>query len=100
MNNIGKKLAAVAFNLPVGAISDTIEAPYGFHLLKVEARTDDQKRSLEEVHEPLRALLEARALDEKMEQFLTRMRDNSEWCVKPKYQHLVPIPSPTQCETL
>ena len=47
-----------------------------------------------------RAMFADRIPAEKMEQFMTRMRGDSEWCVKPKYQHLVPIPAPAQCETL
>jgi peptidyl-prolyl cis-trans isomerase SurA len=99
-DDLSAQLAEVAFSIPVGSVSAPLEAPYGFHLLKVESRTDDRTPPLDEVRDRLRELLERRAMEEKMDQFMTRMRDDSEWCVKPKYQHLVPIPAPTECQML
>ena len=57
-------------------------------------------RSLDKVHDRLREFLEMQAMTGKLEEFMVRMRDDSEWCVKPKYQHLLIIPSPDQCDTL
>ena len=38
-----------AFELGAGALSDVIEAPYGFHIAKVEERHEPQQKSLEDV---------------------------------------------------
>lgn len=99
-DDLSEQLSEVAFSIPVGEVSEILETPYGFHLLEVESRTEDTLRSLEEVHERLRDYLERLATADRMEEFMTRMRDDSEWCVKPKYQHLVPISAPSECETL
>ncbi len=98
--DLSSELAEAAFRVPVGGISEVMETPYGLHILKVEARTDDQMQTLDEVRERLRLFLEDRALREKLAEFMVRMRDNSEWCVKPKYQDLLSIPAPKDCSTL
>ena len=33
---------AIAFNIPIGSISEVFESPFGFHILKIEKRRGDQ----------------------------------------------------------
>ncbi len=44
-----------SFTLPVGSISDLVETPYGYHIIKVEDRKSGKK--LEEVREQIEAIL-------------------------------------------
>lgn len=98
--DLSTQLAEVAFRIPEGEVSEVLETPYGFHMLRVESRTEDRTQSLDEVRDRLRDFLEEKAFRERLREFMTRMRDDSQWCVKPKYQYLLPIPAPTECETL
>jgi parvulin-like peptidyl-prolyl isomerase len=98
--DLSAQLAAAAFTVPVGEISEVMETSYGFHLVKVESRTDASVLSLEEVREPLREKLMDAEFGKRISEFMTRLRSNSEWCVKPKYEHLLSIPARTECETI
>jgi parvulin-like peptidyl-prolyl isomerase len=98
--DLSPQLAEVAFQIPVGAISEILDTPYGFHLLQIESRTAAEVQPLDAVREKVREFLEERAYRERLQEFMTRVRGESEWCVKQKYQDLLPIPAPTECETL
>jgi len=98
--DLSPQLAANAFELAVGEISEVMETPYGFHIIYIESRRDRSVLSLDEVREQLREFLEDQAFSEQIAAFMTRMRDNSEWCVKPKYEHLLAIPARTECQAL
>lgn len=56
-SDLAPELAAVAFQLPVGRVSDIIETPAGFNLIQVEERWTDPYRSLAEVREQIRNAL-------------------------------------------
>ena len=47
--DLAEALEKAAFTIPVGEISPVIEAGYGFHILKVDARTDDALKPFEDV---------------------------------------------------
>jgi parvulin-like peptidyl-prolyl isomerase len=96
--DLSPQLADVAFRIPVGEISEILDTSYGFHLLQVESRTEDGVQPLDAVREQVRKRLEDRAYRERLREFMTEARDESEWCVKAKYQQLLPIPAPTECD--
>ena len=98
-DDLAERLAAAAFSLPVGEVSEVMEMPYGFHIIKVEGRVDQRLRSVDEVRDRLRSFLEDKKYRTELAAFLQKARNNSSWCVKPSYQHLVSIEAPTKCET-
>jgi peptidyl-prolyl cis-trans isomerase D len=47
--DLATALDVIVFTLPVGEISPVLEADYGFHILKVDSRTDESLRPFEAV---------------------------------------------------
>lgn len=84
--DLSPQLEQVAFTLPVGEVSPVLETPYGFHLLKVDARTDATRKPLEEIKEQLRTKIENQKYDESLQAFLKKARAESEIRVKEQYQ--------------
>ncbi|MCP3982002.1 MAG: hypothetical protein GY716_22080 [bacterium] len=87
---LSKQLEDAAFSLQVGDVSAVMETEYGFHIVKVESRTEDGLTPVEEVREELRVWLEDRRYMEQLEEFMVKVRAESEWCVKRKYRERVP----------
>ena len=98
--DLAETLVGPAFTLPVGALSDVMETPYGFHIVRVESRMEDRNRPLDEIRDQVRAYLEDQKYNDELKAFLIRARSESEWCVKPKHQGLLSISAPPACETL
>jgi parvulin-like peptidyl-prolyl isomerase len=84
--DLSQALEAVAFSMPAGQVSDALETPYGFHILKVETRQVSERASLDEVRENLREVLAANKYDEDVTRFRKKIRSEAEWCVKRKYR--------------
>lgn len=49
-----KPFEEVAFSTPVGGVSELVETPFGFHIIKVEAKEEERVRPLTEVQEEIR----------------------------------------------
>jgi len=97
---LSEQLAAAAFSRPVGEVT-ILETPYGFHLLKVEQRTEDRLQTLDEVMVLLRNRLENETYVAKLNEFMERARAESKWCVKDKYMDRLPPLAPRRpCEQL
>lgn len=99
-SDLSELLVEPAFMLPEGSVSELMETPYGFHILKVETRIDDRVKPLEEVREELRRYLREHKFREELASFMERTRSESEWCVKSKHVELLSVPAPPPCERL
>jgi peptidyl-prolyl cis-trans isomerase SurA len=99
-SDLAEMLAEAAFTLPIGGVSELMETPYGFHIIKVDSRIDDHTKPLEEVDQQIRNYLREQKFRTELEAFLEKARAESEWCVKPKHQHLLSVPAPPPCERL
>ena len=98
--DLSQALEAVAFSLPAGQVSDALETPYGFHILKVETRQVSERASLDEVRENLREVLAAKKYDEDVTRFRKKIRSEAEWCVKRKYRDRIAADEEAQiCES-
>jgi len=99
-SDLAEMLVEPAFMLPQGSVSDMMETPYGFHIIKVDSRIEDRVKSLEEVREPLRKQLKEQKFQQEFQVFMEQVRAESEWCIKPKHKELLSVPLPPPCERL
>jgi peptidyl-prolyl cis-trans isomerase SurA len=99
-SDLAETLVDAAFTLPIGGVSELMETPYGFHIIKVDSRMDDHTKPLAAVSDRIRNYLRDQKFRTELEAFLERARGESEWCVKPKHQHLLSVPAPPPCERL
>lgn len=99
-SDLAETLVEAAFTVPIGGVSELMETPYGFHIIKVDSRMEDHTKPLEDVHDRIRNYLRDQKFRTDLEAFLERARLESEWCVKPKHQHLLSVPAPPPCERL
>jgi parvulin-like peptidyl-prolyl isomerase len=64
------ELEAAAFALPEGGMSDVVKSSLGYHVLKVDSRTEARKASLEESEGRIRGLLAREASDRMAREFV------------------------------
>lgn len=84
--DLSPELEQVAFTIPVGSVGPVIERPYGFHILKVDERSDAHQKPLEEVREDVRKqLLEAR-YQVAYREFMKKAWAEATVVVMPKYE--------------
>jgi peptidyl-prolyl cis-trans isomerase C len=89
VGDISEQLEAVAFNAPLGEVSEVLEMPYGFHIVKVEERRETGVAPYDEIAEELREALVSRKTYEELRVFLKKARNEAEWCVRPAYRERV-----------
>jgi len=88
--DLSEQLEGPAFSLPIGSISDVIEADYGFHLIRLESRTEAVPRPYDEIHDRLRDHLEDLRYSTERATYMKQVRDSSEWCVERDYASRIP----------
>jgi len=98
--DLSEILVVPAFTLPIGGVSELMETPYGFHIVKVVSRIDEHTKPIDDVRERIREFLQTRKFRTELDAFLEKARLDSEWCVKPKYYELLSVPAPPPCERL
>jgi len=96
--DLSPQLEAVAFDVPIGEVSQVLDMPYGYHMIMVESRTEEELTPFDEVKDNLRLQLEDRQYFTDLREFMDQARTEAEWCVKPKFRKLLPFESP-ECET-
>ncbi len=98
-SDISEVLEAPAFGLPVGTVSDVLETSYGFHIIRVESRTDEHIVPLDEIRDRLRQFLSDRKYATEVEGFLEKARAKAQWCVRPEYAEELAV-RPPPCQSL
>jgi peptidyl-prolyl cis-trans isomerase C len=66
-------LEAAAFALPAGGMSDVLHTSLGYHILRVDSRTEARKASLDESETRVRDKLLREASDQKVRQFVSEL---------------------------
>jgi parvulin-like peptidyl-prolyl isomerase len=90
VGDLSSQLEEVAFGLPVDEVSEVLETPYGFHILKIESRQEEGARPLDEIRDQLRLALEDQKYFTELETFMVEARAEADWCVKEKYKDRLP----------
>jgi peptidyl-prolyl cis-trans isomerase C len=67
------ELETAAFNLPVGATSEIIPTPLGYHVLRVDARSEAREEPFEECGPRIRAQLVRARVDESHRAFVAQL---------------------------
>lgn len=73
-----KPFEEAAFSMKVGDISDPVLTQFGYHIIKVTARSDGQTVAYEDVKEQLAADLKNRMVNELVGKKLTELREGAE----------------------
>jgi peptidyl-prolyl cis-trans isomerase SurA len=87
--DLAADLEEAAMALPAGGISEPIPMSYGFHILKMDSRVDEQTEKLDDVREKIRTFLTDRKFNEERLKYLDRIRAEAQWCVKAKFRDRV-----------
>lgn len=70
-------LSEVAFSLNVGEVSDVIRLEKAFYIIRVEEKTEERTRPLEEVRKEIADTLFEEKLDEQSKRYLSRLREQA-----------------------
>ncbi len=68
---------SVAFNLPIGQVSEVIESSIGFHIIKVVDKRGAGLKPITAVREEIKTKIEDEKLDKKYEEWITSIREKS-----------------------
>ena len=91
--DLAEDLDRLAFGLPVGDVSAVIEVPYGFHILKVDARVLDVVKPFDEVKSGIEGKLRDQEMQKQTATFLKKAWSETTVWIAPNYQaRLSPAP--------
>lgn len=89
-SDLNDELAAAVLDTPVGEVGSLLDMPYGFHIVKIEERTEAVQKPLEEVADQIRAFLENNIYYQKLAEFMDKARGEADWQVAKKYSSRMP----------
>ena len=90
--DLAAPLEAAAFTIPVGSISPVIEADYGFHILKVDARTDATVKPFDDVKADIEKQIQNQRFEVEYRKYMIKAWSEATIWISPKYQdRLSPI---------
>ena len=84
--DLAEELDRLAFGLPVGDVSAVIEMPYGFHILKVDARVNDVVKPFDEAKGEIEGKLRDKQMKAQTATFLKKAWSETSVWVAPSYQ--------------
>lgn len=84
--DLAEPLDKAAFTLPVGEISPVIEAGYGFHILKVDARTDDAQKPFEDVKTEIENKIQNDRFAAEYKNYMKKAWTEATIWISPRYQ--------------
>lgn len=84
--DLAATLEQAAFTLPVGEISPVIEADYGFHILKVDARTDEAVKPFDDVKAEVELKIRNDRFAVEYKAYVKKAWTEATIWVSPKYQ--------------
>jgi peptidyl-prolyl cis-trans isomerase SurA len=94
--DLAAALDEAAFTLPVGDVSQVIEADYGFHILKVDARTAAGSKPFDEVKAEIEKKIQDERFSVAYKQYMAKAWSEATIWVSPKYEaRLSPVDPPT-----
>src|SRR5262249_8081005 len=70
--DLGPALDEAAFRLPVGVVGPVIEDEHGFHVLKVDARTDEHLQPFDAVREDIEKTLRDNQIEKETRAYLKK----------------------------
>jgi parvulin-like peptidyl-prolyl isomerase len=72
----------VAFSLPVGKLSDVVETSYGYHIIKVTDRKEEEGATFEQVKAPLIAQLTQNKKTDAIKKYLISLKEKADIVTK------------------
>jgi peptidyl-prolyl cis-trans isomerase SurA len=84
--DLAAALDNAAFTLPVGEFSQVIEADYGFHILKVDGRTEATSKPFDTVKAEIEKLIQNERFSVEYQQYMLKAWSEATIWISPKYE--------------
>jgi len=90
--DLSTALEKAAFSVPVGGVSPVIDADYGFHILKIDARVDEGIKPFEDVKSAIETKIQEGRFATEYKTYMQKAWTEATIWVSPKYQdRLAPL---------
>jgi peptidyl-prolyl cis-trans isomerase SurA len=77
LDDLQEALAAAVPDMPEGVFSDPVQSPFGFHVVRVAERQDQQLQPLEEARDQIRGRLTSQKSQQRFEQYVSGLRERT-----------------------